>query len=211
MTTLDRLVVLNREQHVSETDPFTERRYEQFVRRLPARTLDILDVGCNTGRGGATLKRLRPALRITGLDCVPERVAALDPIAYDLGICGFTSAVPCEAGSFDAIVAGEFIEHLPPDAVFPTLCEFFRLLRLQGQLMLTTPNPRYFKNLLQNRSVLGGAHVSQHYPANLRRRLMDIGFSHVVIRGSGRVSNILGERFPVRAAYGSYLVCAVKW
>jgi hypothetical protein len=68
------------------------------------------------------MKAMLPGLRITGLDCVPERIAALDTLVYD------TNAIPLPAEGFDAIVAGEFIEHLPPDQVYPTLCEFFRLL-----------------------------------------------------------------------------------
>ena len=157
------------------------------------------------------MKALRPSLRITGVDCVPERVAALDSRNYDEKICGFTHELPLPSDSFDAIVAGEFIEHLSPDLVFSTLCEFFRLLRLRGQLLLTTPNPRYLRNRLKGTSVLGGSHISQHYMENLRRRLMDVGFSGIKIRGSGRVSIALGEWFPLRAVYGSYLTKATKW
>jgi SAM-dependent methyltransferase len=211
VTSLEQIVKLNREQEVSETDPFTERRYQQFVRHFSDNTRDVLDVGCNTGRGGAIMKALNSRLRITGVDCVPERVAALDPLAYDARICGFTHAVPFPSDSFDAIVAGEFIEHLSPDLVFPTLCEFFRLLRLHGRLLLTTPNPRYLKHYVRRTSVLGGAHISQHYAGNLKTRLKDVGFSGVRIRGSGRVSSKLGESFPVSAVYGSYLAMATKW
>jgi 2-polyprenyl-3-methyl-5-hydroxy-6-metoxy-1,4-benzoquinol methylase len=171
----------------------------------------VLDVGCNTGRGGAAMMAINPDLQITGLDCVPERIDALDPAVYQKRICAFAGDIPLPSESFDAVVAGEFIEHVPPDLVFPTLCEFFRLLRLKGQLLLTTPNPLYLKNMLAGTSVLGGPHVSQHRPRNLRRRLEDIGFSRVRIRGSGHVSRVLGERFPVLAAYGSYLTEAVKW
>lgn len=211
MTSLEQIVALNWEERVSETDPFTERRYQQFLRHLSPHTRDVLDVGCNTGRGGAVMKASRPALRITGLDCVPERIAALDPLSYDLTVCGFTHTLPLPANSFDAIVAGEFIEHLSPDLVFLTLCEFFRLLRLKGQLLLTTPNPRYLKHRLAGTSVLGGPHISQHYIGNLKRRLRDAGFSSIKIRGSGRVSITLGERFPFRDVYGSYLAKAKKW
>jgi SAM-dependent methyltransferase len=211
VTSFEVVIELNREQEVSETDPFTERRYQQFVRHFAAETRDVLDVGCNTGRGGAVMKALRPDLCITGVDCVPERVDALDPQTYDVKICGFTHALPLPADSFDAIVAGEFVEHLSPDLVCRTLCEFFRLLRLRGRLLLTTPNPRYLKHRLQGTSVLGGAHISQHHSKNLRRRLMDVGFSGVKIRGSGRMSSILGEFFPYRGVYGSYLAHANKW
>ena len=171
MTSFSEIVELNRGQEVNVTDPFTERRYEQFVRHLPPEAHDVLDVGCNTGRGGLVMKTLRPSLRITGLDCVPERVEALDPKIYDARICDFTQSFSWPSDSFDAIVAGEFIEHLPPDQVDATLCEFFRVLRLRGRLLLTTPNPRYIKLFLQRTSVLGGAHISQHYIGSLRRRL----------------------------------------
>ena len=211
MTTLDQIVRLNREQKNSEVDRFTERRYQQFVRHFPAPTREVLDVGCNTGRGGAVMKTLLPGLRITGLDCVPERVAALDALVYQTKISGLTNSIPLPAEGFDAIVAGEFIEHLPPDQVYPTLCEFFRLLRLKGLLLLTTPNPHYLKNKFIGASVLGHAHISQHYIESLRRRLEDVGFSAIKIRGSGRVSTVLGERFPFRAIYGSYLAKATKW
>jgi len=211
MTSFSEIIELNRGQKVSEIDPFTEGRYKQFVRHLPSDARDVLDVGCNTGRGGAAMKALRPSLCMTGLDCVPERVAALDPKIYDATICDFTNSISSPAESFDAIVAGEFIEHLPPDQVDATLCEFFRLLRLGGRLLLTTPNPHYIRHFLERTSVLGGAHISQHYIGSLRRRLAAVGFSAITIRGSGRVSSMLGEHIPLRAVYGSYLAFASKW
>ena len=66
MTSFSEIIELNRKQEVSEIDPFTERRYKQFVRHLPPHAHDVLDVGCNTGRGGVVMKTLRPSLRITG-------------------------------------------------------------------------------------------------------------------------------------------------
>ena len=211
MTTFSEIIELNRGQKVSEIDPFTEGRYKQFVRHLPPDAHDVLDVGSNTGRGGVVMKTLRPSLRVTGLDCVPERVQALDPNIYDAKICDFTQSISSPSDSFDAIVAGEFIEHLPPDQVDATLCEFFRLLQLRGLLLLTTPNPRYVRHFLERTSVLGGAHLSQHYISSLRRRLAAVGFSAITIRGSGRVSSVLGEHIPLRAVYGSYLALASKW
>jgi ubiquinone/menaquinone biosynthesis C-methylase UbiE len=208
---LDHLTELNRAHRISEEDIFTERRYKQFARHFHPRIEKVLDVGCGIGRGGFVIKALLPNLQITGLDCVPERIAALDPTIYNSSICCFTHTIPLASESFDAIVAGEFIEHVPPDLVFPTLCEFFRLLRLRGLLLLTTPNPHYLVNKFRRRSILGWAHVSQHHPQSLKRRLEDVGFSRVRMRGSGRVSIFLGARFPLLAAYGSYLAQATKW
>jgi len=206
------LIESNRAQKVSETDSFTPARYRQFYRHFPAGATQVLDVGCNTGRGGAVLKECNGLLELTGLDCVPERVAALDRSIYHQGLCGFTTEIPTGTASFDVVAGGEFIEHVPPVQVDGTLAEFFRVLRLKGRLLLTTPNPHYLKNKLKHLSVLlDPSHVSQHYPGCLAHRLRLIGFSNVRVFGSGRVSEYLGQRFPVLSVYGSYLIRADKW
>jgi SAM-dependent methyltransferase len=146
------------------------------------------------------------------LDCVQERIAALDRSVYQEGICGFSTQVPAANGSFDAIVAGEFIEHVPPNEIDATLAEFFRLLNLRGRLILTTPNPNYLKNRLKHLSVLlEPSHLTQHYPDCLRFRLRAVGYSGVKVFGSGRMIRYIGQRVPFLPIYGSYLVRADKW
>jgi hypothetical protein len=49
------ILAVNRGQTISEDDPFTLDRYRQFAKHLSKRAVDILDVGCNTGRGGPYL------------------------------------------------------------------------------------------------------------------------------------------------------------
>ena len=199
-------------QEVSESDSFTPGRYHQFYRHFPPRAKTVLDIGCNTGRGGETLKKCNPDLELTGLDCVPDRVAALDKRIYGQAHCGFSTEIPAENGRFDIVVAGEFIEHLPPPQVDASLMEFFRVLRLGGRLLLTTPNPNYLKNKLKRLSVmLEHSHLSQHYADCLTFRLRAIGFSRIKVYGSGRVSRFVGERFPFLSIYGSYLICGDKW
>jgi 2-polyprenyl-3-methyl-5-hydroxy-6-metoxy-1,4-benzoquinol methylase len=206
------IVERNQAQWYSEEDTYTPARYARFLSHLGPEAVDVLDVGCNTGRGGGIMKSRLPGLRITGLDCVPDRLGKLDRAVYEQSVCAFSHDIPLATGSFDAIVAGEVIEHIAPPHVFPTLCEFFRLLRLGGRLILTTPNPEYLKNRLQGLSVLlDASHVSQHLPASLRRRLEDIGFSSIKAYGCGRVSNYLGPHFPLLSVYGSYLMVARKW
>lgn len=100
-------VELNQAQQVSESDPFTLDRYAQFFRHFPNSATSVLDVGSNTGRGGAVLKKLKPDLK-------------------------------------------------------------------------------------------------------LKRMLEQIGFVQVQIRGSGKISRLLGENFPLMMAYGSYLAIADK-
>jgi 2-polyprenyl-3-methyl-5-hydroxy-6-metoxy-1,4-benzoquinol methylase len=209
---LNTIVELNRGQKVSEDDTFTRSRYLHFMNHFDVDTRDVLDLGCNTGRGGAVMKARKAHLRIMGLDCVPERIASLDRQTYDAGVCSFSREIPLPSNSFDAIVAGEFIEHVQPEDVFPSLCECWRLLRLRGRLLLTTPNPQYIKNRISGLSVLTEpSHVSQHTPASMRRRLEDIGFSQIRVFGTGRVSSLIGRYFPILSAYGSYLIVGKKW
>jgi hypothetical protein len=110
----------------------------------------------------------------------------------------------------DAIVAGEFLEHLYPSDVDPTLCEFQRVLRIGGVLLMTTPNPYSLNMRRRKGSVYGVAHLTQHFPEVLSLRLKMHGFSKVRVCGSGRASLKVGEKFPWLSVYGSYLISAVK-
>lgn len=201
---------INREQSHSEFDPFTEERYRLFYRFMPRSSRRVLDIGCNTGRGGGTLKGLNPLFEITGLDVLHERLERLPADVYANTICGTALKIPVEDCYFDAVLAGEFIEHLYPADVEGTLCEIFRVLRIGGALLLTTPNPRDIKLRWRRGSVLGGSHVSQHFADTLRTRLRMIGYNNVRILGCGKVTRYLGVRFPILRIYGSYLVVATK-
>jgi SAM-dependent methyltransferase len=206
------LIDLNRGQFVSETDSFTKERYAQFIRHFPSDVQDVLDVGCNTGRGGQVIKSHLMRARIVGLDCVPDRLDRLDRNIYQNVVCGFAEEIDLPDCSFDVIVAGEIIEHIPGLSILPSLYEFFRLLRLKGRLLLTTPNPYYLRNRLEGKSVLlDPSHVSQHSASSMRRKLEDAGFSHIHIHGSGKMTRYLGQHFPVLSVYGSYLAVAAKW
>jgi ubiquinone/menaquinone biosynthesis C-methylase UbiE len=205
---LDRYEQENLLQPSAEHDTFTVERYQQFARHSSG-AATVLDVGCSTGRGGAEYVRLRPTAELWGIDVVQERLDAL-PDVYGRRIRGLSTDIPLDAQQVDLILAGEFLEHLTPADVDPTLCEFQRVLKVGGRLLLTTPNPRYIRLALTGGSVYGPGHLTQHYPRLLRTRLMMHGFKRVRIRGSGRISRYAGERFPLQAIYGSYLISADK-
>lgn len=199
----------NAHQSVALSDGFSLERYAQFTRHLPPDARKILDVGCAEGRGGARMKEIRPDLEILGLDCVDERVKAL-PGCYAGGIVGLTTSIPAEDLTFDAVVAGEFLEHLYPADVDPTLCEFQRILKIGGRLLMTTPNPNSLKLRMRGGSVLGQAHLTQHDPAVLKLRLRLHGFRNVRLLGSGKAIRHFGSRFPWLSIYGSFLILADK-
>jgi SAM-dependent methyltransferase len=202
---------LNFQQTGSEVDPFTVSRYRQFYKFMRKGARTVLDMGCNTGRGGRVLKTMDHNLVISGLDIIKERLEQLPRDIYENILYVSSIDIPVMDGSFDVVVAGEFLEHLYPNHVDKVLAEMFRVLRVGGQLLLTTPNPGDIKRKLRRQSVLGGAHLSQHYHDTLKMRLRMTGSSSVRILGSGRVSNYIGCRFPFLSIYGSYLATGFKF
>ena len=203
-------VTRNELQADSEQDPFTLSRYKQFASFLPAGPLKVLDVGCNTGRGGGELKRLRPEVDLFGLDLLQSRLDRLPKQVYSGTVCGSATHIPSEDETYDAVVAGEFIEHLLPVDAHRFVADVFRVLKVGGRLVLTTPNPGDIKLRLRRGTCLGGSHLSQHHPRVFATVLKMYGYNRVRVLGSGKVSWYLGSRFPWLGVYGSFLAIGVK-
>jgi ubiquinone/menaquinone biosynthesis C-methylase UbiE len=202
--------LLNSQQIGSEQDPFTEERYRQFYRHFPRNVKTVLDIGCNTGRGGKILKNFNPNLVLYGMDVVKDRLDRLPPNVYEGGVHGYSTKIPKDDGIYDVVVAGEFIEHIYYADVDQTLGEIFRVLKVGGRMLLTTPNPMDIKLKWREGSVLGGAHVSQHFHDTLALKLRMLGFSRIKVEGSGKVTRYLGTKFPL-FVYGSYLMMGDKY
>jgi ubiquinone/menaquinone biosynthesis C-methylase UbiE len=205
----EKYVTQNLAQESSETDPFTLERYGQFHRFMPESARLILDVGANTGRGGQQLAELDPNYQLVALDCVQSRLDVL-PKCYARAICCLANNMPAKDQSFDAVVAGEFLEHLYPSDVDSTLCEFQRVLKVGGRLLMTTPNPSYLRSWLTGGTVYTVGHLTQHWAGLLKSRLKMHGFSRIRIFGSGKMSRYIGSYFPMRMLYGSYLIIGDK-
>lgn len=199
-------ISLNSAQVSAEHDPFVIDRYRQFARHLRMASGSILDVGCSTGVGGRAMKMALPALSLIGLDCLQHRLNKLPRDVYSGAICNYSTKIDFADGHFDAIVAGEFIQNLTYGDGILTLGEFQRVLRAGGRLLMTTPYPDYIKLKFGGRPIVGGAHVSAHYPKQLAVMMSDAGFTEIGWCGSGRMSGWLGEKFPLMSAYGSFLI-----
>ena len=105
---------------------------DEVVSRRPARTLDL---GCGEGVLLGTLaSRLPEDSLLVGMDVVPPPLGA-----RWLAVTGdIASSLPFADDSFDVVVAGEVIEHVPhPDLL---LSEIRRVLAPSGRLVLSTPN-----------------------------------------------------------------------
>lgn len=200
---------INEKQTCAERDDFTVERYQQFSRHLPSQCHKILDLGCCTGVGGAEIKRLRPDLELHGLDCSEKRLAQLPPV-YSGRHCGDVTRMGFADGQFDAVLMGEFIEHLYPRDVDPCLQEVQRILSVGGRILLTTPNPDGWKKKWLRQTVYTTSHLSQHFVSALKLRMKMAGFAGIRVLGSGKTTRFLNELFPIRNLFGSLLYLGDK-
>jgi SAM-dependent methyltransferase len=139
----------------------------------------VLDVGC---RYGTLTRAYLDGNEVVGVDVdreALEHAAALgiEPIWADAA-----EALPVDDESFDVVVLGELLEHLPiPER---TVAEARRVLRLGGRLVGSVPNAYRLKSRLQ--FLVGGppdpdpTHLRLFSPDEVRR-LLD-AFDQVQLR-----------------------------
>jgi ubiquinone/menaquinone biosynthesis C-methylase UbiE len=110
-----------------------ELRRDFLLERI-ARGDRVLDVGCGTGEFSAAL--LAAGAHPVGVDVaagpLARAPAGLELVEYD------GRELPFQNGSFDAVWAGEVLEHVQD--VVGLVAEFRRVLRSGGMLLVSTPD-----------------------------------------------------------------------
>ena len=148
---------------------------------------ELLDVGCGAG-SVADLARAR-FQRVCGCDVSIHalRHASLRGMVV---VCVDLNAdvLPYRDNSFDCVTCLEVIEHVVDP--LRLLKELHRVLRPHGQLVITTPNIRYVRNILKlvregrfphtttDTFVWGGGHLHYFTRADLAQLLGEAGFAH---------------------------------
>jgi 2-polyprenyl-6-hydroxyphenyl methylase/3-demethylubiquinone-9 3-methyltransferase len=116
--------------------PCMSQRLAFLLQRVPAGAR-VLDVGCGEGR--FTSELLRAGRETIGIDVAEEplrRARAREP-GIDVRLIPARGPWPLEDFSFDALWAGEVIEHVADTAAW--LSQARRVLRSGGVLVLSTP------------------------------------------------------------------------
>lgn len=107
----------------------------------PVRGLDVLDLGCGTGRH--TLRLARAGARVRGFDLSPGMLAVARRAAQGLPVelveHDLARPLPCAPASCDRVVAGLLVEHLTDLSAF--YAEVNRVLRPGGVAVLSTLHP----------------------------------------------------------------------
>jgi ubiquinone/menaquinone biosynthesis C-methylase UbiE len=148
----------------------------------------VLDVGCGEGRFASEL--LRAGMSVLGIDVAEEplrRAHERDP-ALDLRLVDGDESWPIGDASFDAVWAGETIEHVLDTAGW--LSEVRRVLRPGGRLLLSTPAHGRLRVLglaLSRRAFEAhfdprADHLRFYTRAGLTRLLGEFGFQEVWAR-----------------------------
>jgi ubiquinone/menaquinone biosynthesis C-methylase UbiE len=203
---------INSAQKVSEEDRFTQERYKQFLNYFVKGDNKIIDIGCNTGRGGEIIRKRNEKAKMIGIDIVKSRLMKIKKSAYNVAILASATDLPIRSNTHDVIVGGEFIEHISNEDLNIVIKEFFRVLKNGGRIMLTTPNPNAFIIKIGRDSVIKDpSHLSFMNKEELAAKLRMVGFKIITIKGSGKATRLFGENFFLFNVYGSYLIIAQKF
>jgi 2-polyprenyl-3-methyl-5-hydroxy-6-metoxy-1,4-benzoquinol methylase len=168
-----------------------ELRRAFLLGHLRAQGARVLDVGCGEGRFAAALARAGAA--VVGIDVAAEplrRARARHP-ELDLRLVDAEGPWPLQDASFDAVWAGEVLEHVADTAGW--LSQVRRVLRSGGSLLLSTPahgrlellrlalSARAFELHFDPR----GEHLRFYTRVSLSALLADFGFEQIEVRGVG--------------------------
>lgn len=106
-----------------------------------ARSRDVIDVACGTGYGCGLLSEKGAARSVLGFDLSPDAIAyarqryATERVRFEAAPA---EQLPVADGSCDLLTSFETIEHVDED--LPVIESFWRVLRPDGMLIISTPN-----------------------------------------------------------------------
>jgi 2-polyprenyl-3-methyl-5-hydroxy-6-metoxy-1,4-benzoquinol methylase len=183
----------NKEKFLTlETDHRESRLRKAAAMILSEPAGRLLDIGC--GSGSFSARFLDAGFAVAGIDMTEEQVAAarvrgLDARVHDLG----SGPLPFPEQSFDAVFAGEVIEHVVDTTAF--LSDIRRVLKPHGCVVLTTPNLASAENRLrllfgfypiwtEYRLEGGQGHVRSYTMKTLVSHLRETGFAVERVKGN---------------------------
>lgn len=96
----------------------------------------LLDIGCGPGEFGSVF--VKSGWDVYGIDASKKLLRVAEKKGLKTRFHDISKRFPFKENTFDAIFAGEIIEHVPDAGFF--LDECYRILKRNGLLVLTTPN-----------------------------------------------------------------------
>jgi ubiquinone/menaquinone biosynthesis C-methylase UbiE len=143
-------------------------RYRSVLRRVPAASAKILDVGCGDGYLSYLIAKANPSALVTGIDAEESGIGQAKAMTAQAGLSNLEfrhvvpGSMPFADGEFRVAVLADVIEHVPD--VSALLQELKRVLAVSGMLIVTTPNR-------QHEGVWDARHVKEYTAGELRSAL----------------------------------------
>ncbi|MDQ3671233.1 MAG: class I SAM-dependent methyltransferase [Actinomycetota bacterium] len=142
----------------------------------------VLDLGC---RSGALTRHLLEGNDVVGIDVDRAALARAEELGITPVVADVDEPLPVESEAFDAVVAGELLEHVRfPSAL---VAEVRRVLRPGGVFVGSVPNAfrlqnrlRFLRGLQPERDL---THLHMFTPADIRALLGDFTAVRIAVIG----------------------------
>ncbi|MDC1122498.1 methyltransferase domain-containing protein [Nitrospinaceae bacterium] len=123
----------------------SEEKRSQLFKEWMGKNKKVLDMGC---RDGILTRHFIEHNEVTGLDIDKQALEACrENLKIETKWADFSLQIPIPTSSFDVVVAGEVIEHLPYPEI--TIAEISRILKPEGLFIGSVPNSYHLKNRLR--------------------------------------------------------------
>jgi 2-polyprenyl-3-methyl-5-hydroxy-6-metoxy-1,4-benzoquinol methylase len=123
----------------------SEEKRSQLFKKWMGKNKKVLDMGC---RDGILTRHFIEQNEVTGLDIDKQALEACrENLKIETKWADCSLQIPIPTSSFDVVVAGEVIEHLPYPEI--TIAEISRILKPEGLFIGSVPNSYHLKNRLR--------------------------------------------------------------
>ncbi len=156
----------------------------------------ILDVGC--GNGSLAIELINKGYNIFGIDASNQGIEIAKTKFRDRFFVHniYNQTLPNKLNQleFDTIISTEVIEHLYDPRSFIEFCN--KILKLNGELIISTPYHGYLKNLFIAASnkfdnhfnaLWDGGHIKFWSKKTLTNLLNEFGYDVIDFKGAGRI------------------------
>jgi SAM-dependent methyltransferase len=187
-------MTLARDAYDAKTDDYFANARRDWIDPMPVdRDLKALELGCGSGATGALALSQGKCGAWVGIERHGPAAAMAAGVLTEVIVGDVDSLdIPHAEESFDLLVMGEVLEHLPdPEA---TLRRLTRFLRLGGVALASTPNIGHWRvvaGLIGGRfdyeaeGVMDRTHLKWFTPRSLKRAFEQAGLTDVRVRPLG--------------------------
>jgi malonyl-CoA O-methyltransferase len=140
---------------------------EAMLRLMPPLAgRDVLDLACGSGRYGVIAQQSGARRVISTDNSVPMLRIGIQAGVIRVGIESSMNALPFQAKSFDVVLCGLALGHLPPDSMPVAVAEMARILRPGGTALFSDFHPYVYLSGGRRtfRAPDGMIYNVEHYP-----------------------------------------------